>query len=75
MVWREAKLIVEVDSWAHHRQRNRFEGDRTRDTTLATHGWLTLRFTARRIRDEPYAVIAEIALMLGPRLEAAQRAA
>ena len=75
MVWREAKLIVEIDGYVHHRARGRFEGDRTRDTTLATHGWLTLRFTARRIRDEPYAVIAEIALMLGRRLEAAQRAA
>jgi len=75
MVWREAKLIVEVDGWEHHRTRDRFEGDRTRDTTLATHGWVTLRFTARRIRDELYAVIAEIALMLGRRLEAAQRAA
>ena len=50
-------------------------GRPTRDAILATHGWITLRFTARRIRDEPYAVIAEIALMLGRRLEAAERAA
>ncbi len=75
MMWRTAKLIVEVDGWDFHRQRDRFEGDRRKDATLATHGWLTLRFTARRIRDEPYAVVAEIALMLGRRLEAAQRAA
>lgn len=75
MVWREAKLIVEIDGYAHHRARSRFEADRRKDALLATHGWLTLRFTARRIRDEPYAVIAEIALMLGRRLEVAQRAA
>ena len=75
MIWREAKLIVEIDGWDHHRRRSRFEADRRKDATLATHGWITLRFTARRIRDEPYAVIAVIALMLGRRLDAAQRAA
>jgi very-short-patch-repair endonuclease len=71
MVWREAKLIVEIDGWEHHRSRDRFEGDRRKDALRATRGWLTLRFTGRRIRDEPCAVIAEIALMLGRRLQAA----
>ena len=67
MMWRDAKLIVEVDGWDPHRRRSRFEGDRKRDAILAKNGWITLRFTARRIRDEPYAVIAEIALILGRR--------
>ncbi len=75
MMWRAAKLIVEVDGWEPHRKRSRFEADRRKDAILATHGWITLRFTARRIRDEPYAVVAEIALMLGRRLETAERAA
>ena len=68
MVWWEAKLIVEIDGFAHHGTRKSFEGDRRKDAILATHGWLTLRFTARRIEREPYAVIAEIAMMLGRRL-------
>ena len=67
MTWREAKLIVEIDGWDPHRHRDRFEADRRKDAILASHGWITLRFTARRIRDEPYAVIAEIALTLGQR--------
>jgi very-short-patch-repair endonuclease len=75
MMWPEAKLIVEVDSWEFHGDRGRFEADRRRDVALAAHGWLTLRFTARRIEREPLAVLAEIALMLGRRLEQHQRAA
>jgi very-short-patch-repair endonuclease len=70
MMWRDAKLIVEVDGWDPHRRRSRFEGDRKRDSILAKHGWLTLRITPRRIRDEPYAVVAEIAMLLGRRLDA-----
>ena len=69
LVWRSAKLIVEVDSWGFHRQRASFEGDRRKDVELAKLGWITLRFTSRRIENEPYAVVAEIALMLGRRLE------
>ena len=75
MMWRDAKLIVEVDGWDPHRRRSRFEADRKRDAILAKNGWITLRFTARRIRDEPYAVIAEIALMLGRRTAALASAA
>ncbi len=75
MTWRQAKLIVEVDGWEPHRHRTRFEADRRKDAILATHGWITLRFTARRIKNEPYAVIAEIAVMLGRRLETLASAA
>ena len=69
MVWWDARLIVEIDGYEHHGTRKTFEGDRRKDASLATRGWLTLRFTARRIEREPYAVIAEIAMMLGRRLE------
>ncbi len=67
-MWRAARLIVEIDGWEPHRKRSRFEADRRKDAPLAAHGWITRRFTARRIRDEPYAVVGEIALMLGRRL-------
>ena len=46
MVWRDARLIVEIDGYEHHGTRKTFEGDRRKDATLATRGWLTLRFTA-----------------------------
>ena len=45
--WREHNLIVELDSWEHHRTRRAFEEDRRRDAALTpevlrvTHRWLT----------------------------------
>lgn len=47
--WPEARLIVELDSWEHHKTRRSFEEDRRRDAVLGenhrllrvTHRWLT----------------------------------
>ncbi|MBV8953474.1 MAG: DUF559 domain-containing protein [Solirubrobacterales bacterium] len=75
LLWREERLIVEVDGWAFHRGRAKFEADRRRDASLVAAGWLVLRFTARQIRDEPYAVIARIAQTLGWRAASLGRAA
>ena len=44
-VWRDARLIVEVDGYAHHRSPSAFERDRERDAILTTKGWRVLRFT------------------------------
>jgi very-short-patch-repair endonuclease len=44
-VWREARLIVEVDGYAYHRSPSAFESDRERDVMLAVAGWQVLRFT------------------------------
>ena len=52
-VWRERKLIVEVDGYAYHRAPSRFERDREQDVTLATKGWQTRRFTWRQIESRP----------------------
>lgn len=57
--WREHNLIVELDSWEHHRTPRAFEADRRRDAALTpevvrvTHRWLTkepddLAITLRR---------------------------
>ncbi|HET8757105.1 MAG TPA: type IV toxin-antitoxin system AbiEi family antitoxin domain-containing protein [Solirubrobacteraceae bacterium] len=44
-VWRDARLIVEVDGYAYHRSPGAFESDRERDVTLTVAGWHVLRFT------------------------------
>jgi very-short-patch-repair endonuclease len=44
-VWRDARLIVEVDGYAYHRSPGAFESDRERDVTLSVAGWQVLRFT------------------------------
>jgi very-short-patch-repair endonuclease len=48
-VWREKRLIVEVDGYAYHRSPSAFEQDRERDVTLALAGWRVLRFTWAQI--------------------------
>ena len=44
-VWREARLIVELDGYATHGTRRAFERDRTRDRRLTTAGWRVIRLT------------------------------
>ncbi len=41
--YRDAKLVVELDSRAHHTRRKDFEADRLRDRALKRHGVDTLR--------------------------------
>lgn len=64
-VWREQGLIVEADSWEHHRNRAAFEADRARDAELALMGFRVVRFTWRRLRDRPDEVAATIRALLG----------
>jgi very-short-patch-repair endonuclease len=42
-----ARVIVEADSWKHHRSRASFEADRLRDLELASLGYRSVRVTAR----------------------------
>ena len=44
-VWRDARLIVEVDGYRYHRSPSQFESDRERDVMLVLAGWQVLRFT------------------------------
>jgi hypothetical protein len=47
----EAQLVIEADSWKHHRSRASFEADRLRDLELTTLGYRTARITSRRARE------------------------
>ena len=60
LLWRDHKLIVEIDSWAFHSMRSSFEGDRRRDQRLTTAGWRVLRVTARQLVFEPELVVATL---------------
>jgi very-short-patch-repair endonuclease len=50
-VWRDRKLVVELDSWSAHGTRSAFEHDRQRDLALAAAGWRCVRITWRRLED------------------------
>jgi very-short-patch-repair endonuclease len=66
-LWRDERLIVEVDGWDSHRTRSAFEEDRARDARLAVLGYEVVRFTWRQLtRDQP-AVAKTIRTLLGAR--------
>jgi Protein of unknown function (DUF559) len=44
-LWRDRRVIAEVDGWASHRTRSAFEEDRARDAALKLLGYEVLRFT------------------------------
>jgi very-short-patch-repair endonuclease len=56
-LWREQRLVVEVDAWTYHRGSVSFEDDHARDLDLRSAGFTVLRFTDRQIEDEPERVV------------------
>jgi Transcriptional regulator, AbiEi antitoxin len=62
--WRHAGLVVELDSWTHHRGRSAFENDREKIAALQLAGYVVLPITWRRLAREPE-VVAE---MIRPRV-------
>lgn len=57
-LWREQKLIVEVDGFAYHSSRQAFERDRRRDARLQAAGFRVIRFTYLQIVNEPRTLLA-----------------
>ena len=51
-LWRDQRVVVEVDGWEYHRTRHAFETDRARDQALARTGHRVLRFTHRQLQSD-----------------------
>jgi very-short-patch-repair endonuclease len=70
LIWREERLVVEIDGYAYHSGRAAFERDRSRDADLMAAGLQVLRITWRQLADEPERVVALLAsglrLLRGP---------
>jgi very-short-patch-repair endonuclease len=66
-LWRNQRLIVEVDGWEAHRSRSAFEEDRARDARLAVFGYEVLRFTWRQVTNDRAHLARTIRLLLGAR--------
>lgn len=47
------RVIVELDSWAFHKDRIAFESDRERDAETLAHGFVTVRMTWERSERRP----------------------
>lgn len=67
VVFRELKLILEVDGWSTHTQLDRFQTDRTRQNAVAGLGWQVLRFTWFDIVERPAYVVAAVRRVIAAR--------
>jgi hypothetical protein len=64
-VYREARLVVELDGRRWHDGRIALERDRMRDNRLMAQGWRVLRFTWDDVVRRPHEVVATIRRALG----------
>ena len=63
-LWRDQRLVVEVDGYDVHSTRAAFEADRRRDAELQSRGYRVLRVTWRQLTEEPEAVVANLSAAL-----------
>jgi very-short-patch-repair endonuclease len=63
-LWRDQRLVVEVDGFRFHSSRTAFERDRLRDAELAAMGFRVVRVTWRQLVDGPQGVSTRIATAL-----------
>jgi very-short-patch-repair endonuclease len=64
-LWREQRLVVEIDGWSAHRGHQAFKDDHERDLDLGAQGYQVLRFTPEQLRENPRAVAALVRNKLG----------
>ena len=63
-LWRDARLVAEVDGYAFHSTRRSFGADRRRDAELTAAGYRVLRFTWKDLTDAPTATVVRLAQAL-----------
>jgi very-short-patch-repair endonuclease len=59
-VWRDKRVVVEVDGLKGHRTRAQLERDHQRDLELRAAGYIVLRYTERQLVENPAGVAADI---------------
>jgi len=64
LVYRDAKILIEVDSRLHHTALGDYERDRARDNRLVAGGWRVLRFTSDQIIRHPNDVVRTVRIAL-----------
>ncbi len=70
LLWRQQKLIVELDGYDYHRGRAAFERDHQRDAEHQRIGYLVIRITGRQLRHRSEEVLVQLATALARRAAA-----
>jgi very-short-patch-repair endonuclease len=65
-LWRDQRLVVEIDSFLYHRGSIAFHDDHARDLVLRQLGFTVLRYSERQLEDEPDRIAADVAVALTP---------
>jgi very-short-patch-repair endonuclease len=73
-LWRDQRLVVEVDGYWFHSSRQAFERDRAKEAELRNRGLRLRRFSWRQVTADPEATIADLARELGPATRSARLA-
>jgi hypothetical protein len=60
IVFRAARVVVEIDGWTYHSDRERFQRDRTRQNRLVAAEWTVLRFTWEDLTKRPRETVAAV---------------
>ncbi len=63
-VWREQRVIIEVDGWETHRTRAAFERDREKSRVLQARGWRCVPVTFLQLRDASQEVASDVRRLL-----------
>lgn len=66
------RVIIEIDSWEYHSDRETFERDREKDAAALALGIETIRLTKRRMRDAPEHEAERVLAILARRAEPAE---
>ncbi|PVZ08016.1 endonuclease domain-containing protein [Actinomycetospora cinnamomea] len=61
-----ARVVVEVDGWAYHRDLPAFRRDQARQNALVLAGWTVLRVNWHDLEADPDAVLATITAAIAP---------
>jgi hypothetical protein len=63
-VWREQRVVVELDGWSSHHTRRAFQEDRERSNELTAKGYRVLRFTYADVSRRPERIAHRVARAL-----------
>jgi very-short-patch-repair endonuclease len=63
-LWRDQRVIVELDSRAYHQTTAAFERDRRRDRRLHAAGWRPIRITDQALREERRSLREELTALV-----------
>lgn len=70
-LWREQKVVVELDGYDNHSSRGQIERDRQKELELRAAGFLVIRYTYDQVVHRPSAVAADLVATLAVRCKAA----